>query len=91
VNRRERLADLRVVLADTWDRHGPGAGWRRMDAINDEVVILNRKIEFLVKTLEGVVKDEPAPGGKPLAAIKGAGYRSAPRRPGLHLVPEAER
>ena len=80
-----------VILADSWRRHWPGASGRRMDAINAEVVRVNRKIDFLVKALKDVVGDEPPPGMKPLEAVKGDGCRSAPRRPGLHLVAEVDR
>ena len=62
-----------------------------MDAIYAEVVRANRKIDFLVKALKDVVKDEPSPGVKALGAVKGGGCRSAPRRPGLHLVKDADR
>ena len=83
-------------VGSSWPTGGGGTGreqrGRRMDAINAEVVRANRKIDFLVKALKDVVKDEPSPGVKALAAvIKGGGCRTAPRRPGLHLVAEVDR
>lgn len=88
---RERLADARIVAADLWFRYSPQGHSRRMDAIYEEVVRLDCQVAFLVKTLTDRVRDEPSPGVQPLAAVKGGGCRSAPRRPGLHLVAEADR
>jgi hypothetical protein len=93
VSPRERLAEWRIALADWWFRYSPQGHSRRMDAIYAEVVRLDCQVRFLVKTLENVVSDERqrCPDVTPLKAIKGSGCRSAPRRPGLHLVKEADR
>ena len=79
-------ADVGVILADWWRRHSPGAAGRRMDAIYAEVSLLERRLDFLLKALKDVVGEEPSPGVKPLAAVKGVGCRSAPRRPALQVV-----
>jgi hypothetical protein len=61
----------------------------------ERIAVLGRQITFMVDALSDVLRDSGIDPGRaqpePLAAIEGGGYRSAPRRPGLHLVPEEER
>jgi hypothetical protein len=67
----------------------------RLALAEERIAVLDRQISFMVEALSAVLRDSGIDPGRaqaePLAAIEGGGRRSAPRRPGLHLVPEEER